>query len=140
MALNFAVYQNAAFETLGALAGLLGAKTKVRLGAKSFNSGNESRISVIAKKPDGTSARVLCSKGISQSVRNAHSAGVNDNEILKALVKLEVSELEMKNKDGEMEIVHWLVAPAGEFAELPEWSVESLAKGKAVTYEELVAF
>ena len=138
MALTFKKYESESFATLGTLASLLGAKTKVRLNAKAFV--NTDRVSIIAMKPDGTSARILCSKGISASVRRAHNADVKDQDILKALVKLEVSELEMKNKDGETELVPWLIAPAGEFAELEMWSVETLAKGKSVTYEELVAF
>ena len=130
MALNFAVYESTTLEDLGTPAAAVGKGGSLAFIPKNL-ANVAKRVVLVLKNKAGESTTLSCSEGVSAMVRKALNGGMEKKQALAILSKLSILE-------GDTE-VPYLCAPAGE-GNLEEFKIEDLAKGKAVTYEELVAF
>lgn len=130
--LSFAKYEGAELESFGTVASIVGAKGKLAIAPKSLLKNNTKRVVIIMTKKDGTSSTVTCSSKLSDAIRTALEGGMTKVKVLAIVAKLEVLQ-------AEDDATPFVTIPQGE-STLEQFTVEDLAKEKAVDYGDLVAF
>jgi hypothetical protein len=130
VALQFKVYEASSnLEDLGVISDILGKNGTVRF-SSDRNLNSAKRVTLILQNTKGESAAVPCSSAVSNTVRQAIADGTDEEEILAALVQLNLLESE----DGRI-----FISPTGSGDGKPlkdSYKVDNLKKIKT-TYEKL---
>jgi len=130
MAVVFKHYEaSSTLEDLGIIADILGKTGTVRF-SSDRNLKSSKRVTLILQNGKGESAAVPCSSAVSNTVRQAIADETDEEEILAALIKLNLLESE----DGRI-----FISPLGSGDGKPlkeSYKVDNLKKVK-VTYQDL---
>lgn len=98
--------------------------------------GDASHVILFVKnEEDAVPVMLYCTKPLSKIVRKAVSAGKGHKDIIKALMGLKMANLDIENDEGDTVQQTFILAP-GKQGE--SFTVEALAKGDAVSLEDLV--
>jgi hypothetical protein len=131
---NQAVYQSTGTDFNYESVGTLASNCKgYSLKFSKRNLASDKRVTLLLRDKKGVDFTLSCSAPLSKLVRKAISSGTPHNKVLTSLLKLDI----MQDQDDESK--YFLCQPQGDGEMLPSYEVDTLAKDKESTFEDILA-